>query len=155
MATRIYWCWLSLDQRSKIFIFYFPPHFEWLFSKWDGKSKMKILPQRYSVKCILTSKNLFLLKNGFLLQHIYNQKILNCYMRLSKAEWTIPLLIFYEKFSKIEVKVRGQSSRPVCLFSFVKNLLEYRGLSAKMRFVNWPTLLLNASYRKLAEGYKL
>ena len=35
---------------------------------------------------------------------------------------------------------------PLCLYSFIKNLLDYRGLSAKMRFVSWFTLLLNPLY---------
>ena len=35
---------------------------------------------------------------------------------------------------------------PLCRFSFIKNLLDYRGLPAKMRFVGWSALLLNASY---------
>ena len=84
------------------------------------------------------------------------------YMRRSKAEWTIPLLVCYEKSGKIEVKVRDKgvcylcfnleggisiSLDHTCLFSCIKIVLEYRGLSAKMRFVDWSTLLLNASYR--------
>ena len=68
------------------------------------------------------------------------------YMRRSKAEWTIPLLVCYEKSSKIEVKVRGNGDcylccnlegrletkfGPLCLFSFIKNLLDYRGYKRK------------------------
>ena len=34
---------------------------------------------------------------------------------------------------------------PLSQFSFIKNLPDYRGLSAKMRFVGWSTLLLNVS----------
>ena len=60
---------------------------------------------------------------------------------------------FYEKFRKIEVKVRGKSGRylccnregrlktkfgPLCLFSFINNLLDYRDLSAKMRKLLGP-----------------
>ena len=82
-------------------------------------------------------------------------------MRRSKAEWTIPLLVFYEKSSKIDAKVRGKSGKlccnqqgglktkfgPLCLFNFIKNLLDYRGLSTKMSFVGSPILLLSASIK--------
>ena len=45
---------------------------------------------------------------------------------------------------------------PLCLFSFIKNLLDYRGLSAKMRFAGWSTLLLKTSklpYKVFALSY--
>ena len=80
-------------------------------------------------------------------------------MRLLKAEWTITLLVYYEKPSNIEVKVLGKNGTcavierrlktkfgALCLLSFIKNLHDYRGLSAKMRFVGWSTLLLNVSF---------
>ena len=75
-------------------------------------------------------------------------------MRRSKAEWTTPLLVFYEKFGKIEAIVfpccnlEGRLKikfAPLCQFNFIKNQLDYRGLSVKMRFVSWSFLLLNAT----------
>ena len=43
VATRIYWCWLSLVQRSRIIIFDLLPHFGCLFSKFYILIRSKVV----------------------------------------------------------------------------------------------------------------